>query len=85
MNGHNDVMRLLLDKGANVNSIDKVSEMIWEIVIIVCVSDCSTVIMVVSLLCLQVNDTTSASVILTQYDCGLVIYYFNYHSVQYQY
>ena len=46
MNGHNDVMRLLLDKGANVNSRDKVSGMMWEIVIIVCVSDWFIVIMI---------------------------------------
>ena len=39
--GHNDIMKLLLDKGADVNSRDKVSNMIWLIVVVnVCVSDC---------------------------------------------
>ena len=37
--GHVDVARLLLEKGAYVNSIDNVSDMILEIVIIVSVGD----------------------------------------------
>ena len=39
--GHTDFTKLLLDKGADVNSRDKVSNMIWGIVgVIACVSDC---------------------------------------------
>ena len=37
--GHVDVARLLLEKGAYVNAIDNVSDMILEIIIIVSVGD----------------------------------------------
>ena len=43
--GYIEVTRLLLDKGADVNIRHNVSDMIWEIVLIVYVSDCVVVIM----------------------------------------
>ena len=44
--GRTEVAILLINRGAYVNSIDNVSDMIWEIVIIVCVSDWFIVIMI---------------------------------------
>ena len=38
--GHIEIANLLLDGGADVNSIDKVSFMIWYIAGIVCVIEC---------------------------------------------
>ena len=40
------MVRLLLDRGADVNSKNHVSDMIWNIVVIVCISDCVIVIMI---------------------------------------
>ena len=37
--GHIEVIRMILDREADVNSKDKVSEMIWEVVMTVCVVD----------------------------------------------
>ena len=45
-NGNIDIARLLLDKGAVVNMGQKVSDMIWEIVLFVCVSDWFITIMI---------------------------------------
>ena len=45
-NCHTEVTKLLLDRGADVNSKSRVSDMIWNIVVIVCISDCVIVIMI---------------------------------------
>ena len=40
------MVRLLLDRGADVNSKNRVSDMIWNIVVIVCISNGVIVIMI---------------------------------------
>ena len=35
--GHTEVAKLLLDRGVDVNSKDEVSDVIWDIVMIICV------------------------------------------------
>ena len=40
MKGHIEVMRLLLERGADVNASNKVSDMIRDIVMIICAIDC---------------------------------------------
>ena len=48
MKGHTEVMRLLLERGADVNSKNKVSDVIRDIVVIICVimTDDSNVIVI---------------------------------------
>ena len=38
--GHIEVMRLLLERGADINSQNKVSDMIWDIPMVDCAIDC---------------------------------------------